>query len=65
VYLVYWTARVTGEGVVQFRNDVYGIDGQQTALLGERLSRLRKTVAKATGQRTPERGRRATGSSND
>ena len=65
VYLVYWTARVTGEGVVQFRNDVYDIDGQQTALLGERLSRLRKTVAKAAGQTTPERGRRATGSSND
>jgi murein L,D-transpeptidase YcbB/YkuD len=33
VYLGYWTARVTPDGVVQFRKDLYGIDEQQTALL--------------------------------
>jgi murein L,D-transpeptidase YcbB/YkuD len=33
VYLGYWTARVTPDGVVQFRKDIYGIDEQQTALL--------------------------------
>ena len=30
VYLGYWTARVTPDRVVQFRKDVYGIDGRQT-----------------------------------
>jgi murein L,D-transpeptidase YcbB/YkuD len=65
VYLVYWTARVTGDGVVQFRNDVYGIDAQQTALLADRLSRLRKTVSKAASRANAGRGKRATGSNTD
>jgi L,D-transpeptidase YcbB len=33
VYLGYLTARVTPDGLVQFRKDIYGIDEQQTALL--------------------------------
>jgi murein L,D-transpeptidase YcbB/YkuD len=33
VYLAYLTARVTPDGLVQFRKDIYGIDEQQTALL--------------------------------
>jgi len=39
VYLGYWTARVTPDGVVQFRPDIYGIDEQQTALLVRLLHR--------------------------
>jgi murein L,D-transpeptidase YcbB/YkuD len=51
VYLGYWTARVSSDGQLQFRNDVYGIDVRQTALLQERLGRMRKTVANATSAR--------------
>ena len=47
VYLGYWTARVSADGVMQFRKDVYGIDGRLSALLADRLSRLRKTAAAA------------------
>jgi murein L,D-transpeptidase YcbB/YkuD len=44
VYLGYWTARVSSDGELQFSNDVYGIDARQTALLQERLRRMRRTV---------------------
>jgi murein L,D-transpeptidase YcbB/YkuD len=47
VYLGYWTARVSSDGVMQFRKDVYGIDSRLTALLADRLSRLRKSAAAA------------------
>jgi L,D-transpeptidase YcbB len=47
VYLGYWTARVSSDGVMQFRKDVYGIDGRLTALLIDRLNRLRKSAAAA------------------
>jgi L,D-transpeptidase YcbB len=43
VYLGYWTARVTPDGIVQFRKDLYGIDQRQTERLrsvqAERRSR--------------------------
>jgi murein L,D-transpeptidase YcbB/YkuD len=45
VYLGYWTARVSSDGQVQFRSDVYGIDDRQGALLADRLGRMRKTIA--------------------
>jgi murein L,D-transpeptidase YcbB/YkuD len=44
VYLGYWTARVSADGFVQFRKDIYGIDGRQLALMDDRLARMRKTV---------------------
>jgi L,D-transpeptidase YcbB len=31
VYLGYWTARVSADGLLQFSDDVYGIDARQTA----------------------------------
>jgi murein L,D-transpeptidase YcbB/YkuD len=47
VYLGYWTARVRADKTVQFRKDIYGIDGRQTAMLADRLERLRRTGAAA------------------
>jgi L,D-transpeptidase YcbB len=47
VYFGYWTARVSGDGLMQFRKDVYGIDARLTTMLADRLSRLRKTAAAA------------------
>ena len=48
VYLGYWTARVSADGILQFRKDIYGIDARQTGLLADRLSRLRKSAAAAS-----------------
>ena len=39
VYLGYWTARVSSDGIVQFRDDLYGMDKREMAALrpnGER-----------------------------
>jgi murein L,D-transpeptidase YcbB/YkuD len=44
VYLGYWTAVATSEGV-EFRSDVYGIDSRQSARLAARLARLHKSTA--------------------
>jgi L,D-transpeptidase YcbB len=44
VYITYLTARVSADGFVQFRSDVYGIDTAQTARLADRLARLRRTA---------------------
>jgi murein L,D-transpeptidase YcbB/YkuD len=60
VYLGYWTANVSPDGLVQFRNDVYGIDGRQTAMLAARLKRLRSSTAAATAAvTTPASGNNA------
>jgi len=51
VYITYLTARVSSDGLVQFRKDVYDVDSAQSARLANRLERLRKaanTAARAT-----------------
>jgi murein L,D-transpeptidase YcbB/YkuD len=48
VYLGYWTARVSADGIVQFRKDIYGIDERLGAMRADRLSRMRRTAAAAT-----------------
>jgi murein L,D-transpeptidase YcbB/YkuD len=47
VYLGYWTARVTPDGLMQFRKDVYGIDARLTTMLTERLERMRRSAQAA------------------
>jgi murein L,D-transpeptidase YcbB/YkuD len=47
VYLGYWTARISSDGILQFSNDVYGIDGRQTQRLTDRLTRLKQHAAQA------------------
>jgi L,D-transpeptidase YcbB len=52
VYLGYWTARVRPDGTVQFRKDVYRTDARQTALLQDRLQRLRRSSDAAVAATT-------------
>jgi murein L,D-transpeptidase YcbB/YkuD len=47
VYLGYWTARVSADGILQFRNDVYGIDARQTTLLTSVVEKLKLRAAEA------------------
>lgn len=47
VYLGYWTARVSADGLAQFRKDVYGIDTRLTAKLADRMDRLRRSTSAA------------------
>jgi murein L,D-transpeptidase YcbB/YkuD len=53
VYIGYWTARVSPDGLVQFRKDIYGIDGRLTVLLAERLQRLRAGALAAASVLNP------------
>ncbi|HXG54083.1 MAG TPA: L,D-transpeptidase family protein [Vicinamibacterales bacterium] len=56
VYLGYWTARARPDGTLQFRKDVYNIDGRQMAKLEDRLNRLRQSSAAAVAATTaPEK----------
>jgi murein L,D-transpeptidase YcbB/YkuD len=57
VYIGYWTARVSADGLVQFRKDVYGIDGRLTTKLAERLERLRKSATAAADALTANKPR--------
>jgi len=47
VYLGYWTARVAADGVLQFRDDIYGVDARQMQMLTKRLARLKQHAADA------------------
>jgi L,D-transpeptidase YcbB len=54
VYLGYWTARVRPDNTVQFRKDVYDIDGRLATRLADRLERLRRTGEAAAEATTVE-----------
>ena len=45
VYLAYFTARVSPDGIVQFRNDVYEIDHRQSGMLAATLKRMKARAA--------------------
>ena len=47
VYLGYWTARVSADGVLQFRDDIYGIDARQADVLNSTLKALRERATAA------------------
>jgi murein L,D-transpeptidase YcbB/YkuD len=47
VYLGYWTARISADGSLQFRNDLYGIDARQSAMLERALEQLKARAAAA------------------
>jgi murein L,D-transpeptidase YcbB/YkuD len=47
VYLGYWTARVSADGILQFRDDLYGIDAQQMTLLTRAIEQLKARAAAA------------------
>lgn len=49
VYLGYWTARISADGILQFRDDLYGIDARQTGMLAATLDTL-KGRAQAAAQ---------------
>ena len=64
VFLGYWTARVRPDNTVQFRKDVYQVDGRLQARLNDRLARLRRsgeaaavaTAAEGTDEETEKDG---------
>ena len=57
VYLGYWTARVSADGIVQFRDDLYGIDARQMTLLARAIEQLKARAAAAAT--TFDRGNRS------
>jgi len=50
VYLAYFTARVSSDGILQFRDDLYGIDAHQTTLLAATLEKLKSHAQAAAAQ---------------
>jgi murein L,D-transpeptidase YcbB/YkuD len=58
VYLGYWTARISADGLLQFRNDLYGVDARQEALLAQTLERRRAQADKASRTLTERNDRR-------
>ncbi len=49
VYLGYWTARVSADGLLQFRDDLYNIDARQDTLLRSTVDRLKSPAEGASG----------------
>ena len=47
VYLGYWTTRVSADGILQFRDDLYGIDKRQMTLLTGVIEKLKIRAAEA------------------
>jgi murein L,D-transpeptidase YcbB/YkuD len=47
VYLGYWTARISADGILQFRDDLYGIDARQGTLLEAALEKLHSRATTA------------------
>ena len=47
VYLGYWTARISADGILQFRGDLYGVDARQLSMLGSALDKLKMRAAAA------------------
>src|SRR5262245_6868824 len=50
VYLGYWTARISDDGLLQFRRDIYGVDARQTAILTGTTDRLKARAAAAAAR---------------
>ena len=50
VYLAYFTARTSADGLLQFRDDLYGIDARQQTLLTAALDRLKAHAQAAAAQ---------------
>jgi murein L,D-transpeptidase YcbB/YkuD len=52
VYLGYFTARVSADGILQFRDDIYGIDARQQTLLTSTLEKLKSRAQAAAAHAT-------------
>lgn len=61
VFLGYWTARVRPDNTVQFRKDVYEVDGRLQARLNDRLARLRRSAEAAAVVTAADTGDAKTG----
>jgi len=56
VYIAYFTARVSPDGQVQFRRDVYNIDAQQSGRMATVLARMRAHATAAEQAARLEKG---------
>jgi murein L,D-transpeptidase YcbB/YkuD len=53
VYLAYFTAEASADGLLRFTKDVYGVDARQERMMAERAGRMRKSAAAAPPVRPP------------
>ena len=54
VYIGYWTAGVSPDGLAQFRKDAYGIDNRLSAMVEDRLRRLKASSTAAATAAAPK-----------